>query len=217
MVGSFSEKTQAAVEHFQGLFKEPEGCPIAKILEVLDLFPRAITEEMNEELAKDILEEEIKKVLHSFQKGKSPGPDGFILEFFLGFYDLIKEDIRVVVKESRKFDKVLGRINSTFISLILKKQKTETFDDFRPISCCNMMYKVIEKVIAQRIKPIPSKVISEEKFGFLHNRQIMDAISLAQEVIHSIKKDKQSVFSLRLDLSKSHDRVSWTFVRLILI
>ena len=76
---SFPEKSQVAVEHFQGLFKEPEGCPIAKILEVLDMFPRAITKEMNEELTKDILEEEIKQVLQSFQKGKIPGPDGFTL------------------------------------------------------------------------------------------------------------------------------------------
>ena len=45
---SFEEKTQAAVEHFQGMFKEPEGCLIAKMLELLDLFPRYITEDMNE-------------------------------------------------------------------------------------------------------------------------------------------------------------------------
>ena len=98
MARSFLEKTQVVVEHFQGLFKEPDGCPIAKILEVLDLFPRAITEEMNEELSKDILEEDIKQVLQSFQKGKILGPNGFTLEFFLGFYELIKGDLLVVVK-----------------------------------------------------------------------------------------------------------------------
>ena len=93
MARSFPEKTQVVVEHFQGLFKEPDGCPIAEILEVLDIFPRAISEEMNEELSKDILEEEIKQVLQYFQKGKSLGPNGFTLGFFRGFYDLIKGDI----------------------------------------------------------------------------------------------------------------------------
>ena len=115
---------------------------------------------MNEELTKDIMEEEIQKVLHSFQKGKSLGPDGFTLEFFLGFYDKIKEDILEVVKEYRKVGKVLGSLFPTFITLIPKKNKTETFEYFRPISCCNMIYKIIAKVIAQRIKPILSKVIS---------------------------------------------------------
>ena len=76
---------------------------------------------MNEELTKNIMEEEIQQVLHSFQKGKIPRPDGFTLEFFLGFYDKIKEDILEVVKEYQISGKVLGRFNSTFISLIPKK------------------------------------------------------------------------------------------------
>ena len=105
------------MEHFQGLLKELVGCPIFEMLEVLDLFPRLITEEMNEYLTQDIKKEEIKKVLHSFQKGKSPGPDGFTLEFFLGFYDKINEDILAVVKESRRAGKVLGSMNATFIVL----------------------------------------------------------------------------------------------------
>ena len=105
------------MEHFQGFFKEPAGCPIVEMLEVLDLFPRAITKEMNEDLTKDITEEEIQQVLHSFQNDKSPGPDGFTLEFFLGFYDKIKEDMLAVVKESRRAGKVLGSMNATFIVL----------------------------------------------------------------------------------------------------
>ena len=71
-----------------------------------------------------------------------------------------------------------------------------------------MIYKVIAKVIAQRIKPILCKVISEEQFVFLYNRQILDAVSLAQEAIHTIKKEKQRAFALKLDLSKAYDRVS---------
>ena len=207
-VNTFKEKTKAVVEHFQDLFKEPAGCPIGEMLEVLDLFPRAIIEEMNDELTKDILEEEIKQVLHSFQKGKSPSLDGLTLEVFLGFYDLIKKDILALVQESRKSRKLLGSMNSTFIALIPKKQKCEAFEDYRPISCCNMIYKMIAKIIAQRIKPILSKVITEDQFGFLQNKKILDAVSIAQEVIDTIKREKQSTFSLKLDLSKAYDRVS---------
>ena len=93
-----------------------------------DLFPRAIIEEMNDELIKYIPEEEITQVLHSFQKGKSPSPDGFTLEFFLGFHDLIKKDVLGVVQESRKSGKVLGNMNNTFIALIPKKHKCEAFE-----------------------------------------------------------------------------------------
>ena len=166
----FPEKAQAAVEHFQSIFTEPEGCPKDDILEVLSLFPRSITNEMNEELTKVIMEEEIQQVLHSFQNRKIPSPDGFTLEFFIGFYGKIKEDILAVVKEYWKSRKVLGSFNSTFITPIPKKHKTKTFDDFMPIACCNMIYKVIAKMISQRVKPVMSKIISEEQFGFLHNR-----------------------------------------------
>ena len=95
-----------------------------------------------------------------------------------------------MVQESRKSGKVLGSMNNTFIALIPKKHKCEAFEDYIPISCCNMIYKVIAKIIAQRIKPILSKVITEEQFGFLQNRQILDAVYIAQEVIYTIKKEK---------------------------
>ena len=114
---------------------------------------------MNEELTKDILVEEFQQLLQSFQKGKIQGPKGFPLELFLGVYEHIKWDILELVKESRKVWKVIGSINYTFITLILKNQKVEAFEEFIPISSSNMIYKVIAKVIAQRIKPILSKVI----------------------------------------------------------
>ena len=91
-------------------------------MEVLGFFPRMITDEMNEELTKEVTEEEIRYTLHSFQKGKSLGPDGFIVEFYIGFYDLIKKDILQVVRESYELGKVLGIINSTFFSVIPKNK-----------------------------------------------------------------------------------------------
>ena len=105
----------------------------------------------------------------------------------------MKNDILEVVRESQESGKVLGSINSTFLSLIPKKQKPQTFEDFRPISCCNMIYKIIAKVLALRLKAMLSDIISEEQFGFLNNRHIYDAISLAREIVHTIKKEKKSI------------------------
>ena len=82
---------------------------------------------MKEALLEEVLEEELKKVINSLQKGKSLGPDGFTLDFFLGFYDLIKEDILRVVIESQKYGKILGAMNATFITLIPKKHKRGNF------------------------------------------------------------------------------------------
>ena len=104
----------------------------------------------------EVSEEELNKIISSFQKGKIPGLDGFTLECFLGFYDFLKDGLLKVVRESQRKGKFLGAMNATFITLILKKQKGETFEDFRPISWCNMVYKIIAKIIAQRLKPIMS-------------------------------------------------------------
>ena len=94
----------------------------------------------------EVIEEELRNIVSTFQRGKSLGPDGFTLEFFLGFYDLIKDDLLMVVSESQRTGKFLGAMNATFITLIPKKR--DTFEDFRPISCYNIVYKIIAKIIA---------------------------------------------------------------------
>ena len=75
---------------FKNLFKEPVGCNIQEILEVINLFPRMINEEMNNLFKEEVTEEELDKVVYSLQKGKIPGPYGITIEFFQGFYGLVK-------------------------------------------------------------------------------------------------------------------------------
>jgi hypothetical protein len=93
-----------------------------------------------------------------------------------------------MVEESRLKGIISRGLNSTFLALIPKVNKPLTFGDFRPISLCNLCYKVITKIIANRIKPILSRSLSEEQLGFLKGRQIQDAIGTVHECLHSIKK-----------------------------
>jgi hypothetical protein len=81
-----------------------------------------------------------------------------------------------------------GGINATFLTLIPKENKTDSFDDFLPISLCNLCYKIISKIIANQLKPILSGRISTEQMGFLKGKHIQDAIGTAHECLHSIKK-----------------------------
>ena len=78
---------------------------------------------MKQDLMEEVMEEELNTIISSFQRGKRSRPDGFTLEFFLGFYDLLKNDLLMVVRESQRTRKVLGAMNSKFITLIPKKQK----------------------------------------------------------------------------------------------
>jgi hypothetical protein len=135
----------------------------------------------------------------------------------LEFFDLLGLELLEVVEESKVKGKINGALNATFVDLIPKSDKPESFDGFRPISLCNLMYKVISKIIAFRIKSFLSKGISKEQFGFLENRQITDEIGVAQETLHSIKIKKSKALVLKLDMMKAYDRVDWSFLRLVLL
>ena len=85
---------------------------------------------------------------------KAPGLDGFTVDFFKACWDVVKEDIWEVVEDSRTSSSILKSINSTFIALIPKEAEACTPANFRPIALCNVLYKIISKVMENRLKPI---------------------------------------------------------------
>jgi hypothetical protein len=147
-VSSFKDLAHACIQHFQSLFKESDVANIREIMKVVRLFPRFFNDEMNEIMESEVTKEELKVVLGTFKKAKSPSLDGWTMEFFLRFYDFLEDELLRVIEESRRFGKMLGALNATFIALILKKNDPSTFDDFRSISLCNLIYKIVSKIIA---------------------------------------------------------------------
>ena len=156
MITSFEGLANLGVKHFQNLYKAQAGSTLAEIIQVAQLFPRHVDAEENAELMDEVSVEELKEVLHSFQNDKSLGLDDWSIEFYLGFFELLGEDLLEVVEESRKLGVIHAPINSTFIALIPKVDKPEAFDDFRLISLCNCLYNIISKVISKRLKAVLS-------------------------------------------------------------
>jgi hypothetical protein len=94
--------------------------------------------------------------------GKATGPDGLTTDFFHHCWDLIKKDIWEVVEESRTSIVVLSALNATFLTLNPKEERVTNPKEFRPIALCNVIYKIITKIVSNRFKPILTHVISKE-------------------------------------------------------
>eukprot|EP00253_Pinus_taeda_P012560 PITA_12560 len=180
-------------------------------------FPRFLDHESADELSGPVTIEELEQTLKWFQKDKSPGLDGWPIEFYLAFFDIIGNNLLNVVEECRLSGRMYEAINSTLIALILKLDSSNTFNEFRPISLCNTLYKIIAKIVANRLHPILSQHISPKQFAFLHKRQIHEAIGTAQEAIHSINSKALKCIILNIDLAKAFDCVSWLCIKMILI
>eukprot|EP00253_Pinus_taeda_P028889 PITA_28889 len=178
--------------------------------------PKLITEEQNELLLRPILTQEVDTAMSQLKEGKAAGPYGFTTTFFHTFWELIKLEVWQVVEESRALHWLLPSLNSTFITLIPKEEESSTPEKFRLISLCNVIYKVISKVIANGLKPLLPLLISLEKSGYVEGRQILDNIILLHEIIHSLQHSKQASMILKLDLSKAFDKLSWTYIQKML-
>lgn len=176
--------------HFNQILQEPEGDRRQAIEKITNNVPRIIKEEHNELLLHPIQPQEVDEAMLQLKEGKAPGPDGFTTTFFHTFWEMIKQEVWQIVEESRALHWMLPSLNTTFIALIPKEEDSITPDKYRPIALCNVIYKVISKVVANRLKPLLPLLISQEQSGYVEGRQILDGILLSHEIIHSIKQSK---------------------------
>jgi exonuclease III len=207
---------EALNSFYQDLLTETNTNREEAIQKVTRHIPKLINSEQNIALIRPITQSEVDSAVKDMPPGKAPGPDGFTTDFFHYCWDMIKEDVWLAVEESRTSGQVLSTLNATFITLIPKEERATHPKQFRPISLCNVIYKIITKVIANRLKPLLPTIISNEQSGYVEGRQIMDSVILANEVIHSLKTSKIPGMLIKLDLSKAFDRLSWQYLRSVL-
>ena len=144
------------------MFTREELSAGAKERAILDCIPHLVSAEMNGALLSPILLPELEKFVFNMKKGKAHGPNGFSIEFFQEFWEIVKYDLLDVVQESHRNKQMLKSLNSTFLDHIPKKEGVNWLDQFRPIALCNVVYKIITKLIAERLKPLLGSLISIE-------------------------------------------------------
>ncbi|XP_026417438.1 uncharacterized protein LOC113312920 [Papaver somniferum] len=140
------------------------------------------------------------------------GPDGFPIKFYVLCWDISKHDIMLVFKELQEKNFLDWRLKNTFIALIPKKQTIEEIKDLIPISLVQGVYKIVSKVLTDRLKAVLPDFISSHQSDFIKKRKILDGVLVANELIDSRERLGKPGLLIKVDFEKAFDHVNWDFL-----
>ena len=144
--------------------------------QVLQHVPTKVTQNMNDMLMAPYTKEEVKTTLFQMGATKAPGPDGFPAHFYQRHWEICGDEVTTAVLRIIKGEENAECVNDTVLVLITKVMNTTLLSQFRPISLCNVLYKIASKVVANRLKVILPDIISEEQSAFVPERLTTDNI-----------------------------------------
>lgn len=149
--------------------------------------------------------EEVFTALKQMHPNKSPGPNGMAPLFFITYWDIINSTVIEAVLTTFNSGNLPPNLNHTFIVLITKNKMPEFVADFRPISICNVLYKIVSKVLANRLKCLLPNIIFPTQSAFVLGRIISNNIFVVYEIMHLLNhktNGQDGYMSLKLDISK---------------
>uniref|UniRef100_A0A5B7BIZ0 Reverse transcriptase domain-containing protein n=1 Tax=Davidia involucrata TaxID=16924 RepID=A0A5B7BIZ0_DAVIN len=212
ILSEMEEVNKGISDFFENLYKEPRHWrPDLEGLEFASLLQGDV-----EGLEGPFSEEEVVAGLNSCEGDKAPGPDGFSMAFFQQCWPTIKEDMMAVFHHFFSHGSFEKSLNAFFIALVPKKEGAENIKDFRSISLMGGTYKLIAKVLANRLKKVLPKIISKNQNAFVEGRQILDVVLIANECIDARRKGGRTGPLCKLDVEKPFDHVNWDFLMSLL-
>ncbi|XP_057452127.1 uncharacterized protein LOC130743933 [Lotus japonicus] len=185
------------------------------IEETTSLIANRLSDSHLQVLADPFTKEDVEEALFQMHPTKAPGADGFLALFYQRFWDVIGDDVAEFCLQILHGHVSPGIINHTMIVLIPKVKKAVNATQFRPISLCTVMFKIVTKVIANMLKIILPDLICESQSAFVPGRIITDNALIAYECFHFMKKrtnGRNGTMALKLDMSKAYDRIEWSFL-----
>ncbi|GKE57218.1 RNA-directed DNA polymerase, eukaryota, partial [Tanacetum coccineum] len=196
------------LNHFQERFDKP-----VEWRATIDMsYPRSISGEQRDKLEREVTIEEIKTAVWNCGTDKSPGPDGFTFDFYRQLWSTIDKDVYAAVNYFFINGDIPTGCNSSFIALIPKVPDANLVKDFRPISLIGSIYKIIAKILTNRLINVLGDIVSEVQSAFVAGRQMLDGPFILNEVLHWCSKKKQKSLIFKVDFEKAYDSVRWDFL-----
>ncbi|XP_057779593.1 uncharacterized protein LOC130998178 [Salvia miltiorrhiza] len=200
------------INYFTKLFEEDsqEELDITNIEAIID---EVVDEHHNAMLTRTPDEDEIKAAVFGMDASSSPGPDGFSGKFFQTCWDIIKFDIWLAVETFFEKSYLPVGCNSSVMVLLPKKEVVHSVADLRPIVLSNFFFKIISKILANRLSIVASRYISDNQFGFISGRSIHDCIMIGSEGVNCMKRFGKGInMACKIDIKKAFDTLRWDFL-----
>lgn len=165
-------------------------------------------------LTQTVSTQEIDDAMLSISVDSAPGLDGMSFLFFRKTWPIVKDDIYSMVKEFFIHCYMYKPVNYTSITLIPKALHVTSIKQFRPISCCIVLYRIVAKILAKRLRLVIGDIVNPAQSGFIPGRQIVDNILLASELIKGYRRKGLSPRCfVKIDLKKAYGSVECGFLR----
>ncbi|GAU23824.1 hypothetical protein TSUD_27340 [Trifolium subterraneum] len=171
----------------------------------------------NSFLLEPFAEEEVREIIWSCDGNKSPGPDGFNLNFLKSCWNIVKSDVLAFLAEFHAYAVLPKAMAASFLTLIPKKDHPQDLFDYRPICLIGCLYKILSKLLAARLKRVLGKLISNCQSAFLPQRQILDGVVVLNEIIDLATRRKDSCMLFKVDFETAYDTVNWGFLERMMV
>lgn len=157
--------------------------------------------------------QETKEVFFSLPRNKTSGLDGYSSEYFSSCWQIIGPEVTKAVQKFFRSGTMLHQWNATTLVLIPNITNASSTSDFRPIFCLNTVYKVVSKLISNRLKAVLPRVISQAQSAFMHGRLLAENVLLATNLVKGYNSStSESKAMLKVDLRKAFDSIRWDFI-----
>lgn len=204
-----------AVTYFQDIFTRPRtlGDRQRPSIDLFAAVPPVITSAQNEQLIRLPDWPEILAAIKALNPDSAPGPDGYNGHFFLQNLEVLRADITSFILDFFRGATIPASAGATVLTLIPKVPHPTSFGEMRPIGLCNFSYKILSKLLNERLRLVLPGLISHEQAGFVAGRSIHENIALATEMLNNIdKKVKGQNTILKVDIAKAYDTLEWSFL-----